>query len=399
MTNGVVKTLNGQLLSIISVKTHISERVPKPNRIYPIWVAIYPVLYENTVMKKFIHIDMDCFYAAVEMRDNPSLRDVPIAVGGQSKRGVLCTANYVARTYGVRSAMPNVQALKLCPDLKIINGRMSVYKEVSKQIRAVFERYTDKIEPLSLDEAFLDVSDSSMFKGSATLIANDIRRAIFEQTGLTASAGIAPVKFLAKIASDENKPNGSFCIAPDQVKAFCQALDLKKIPGVGKVTLAKLHEMNLYKGMDILQCPPGVLVGRFGQFADVLLRRAQGIDERELCLERVRKSVGVEHTYENDLTSFEQCATKIAGLYDELERRLERTELSHRVNKLGVKIKFADFTATTVDQQSANLDIGMFHALMEKGFNRGQGKRVRLLGLHLGIAEQPVVNQLALPFE
>ena len=182
-------------------------------------------------MRKFIHIDMDCFYAAVEMRDNPEYRDVPIAVGGQSKRGVLSTANYLARQYGVHSAMPNGQALLLCPHLKIVSGRMSVYKQVSDQIREIFERYTDKIEPLSLDEAFLDVSDSTLFHGSATLIANDIRRAIEEETGLTASAGIAPVKFLAKIASDENKPNGYFLITPEEVKPFALKLNLKKILG------------------------------------------------------------------------------------------------------------------------------------------------------------------------
>lgn len=333
------------------------------------------------------------------MRDDPSLRDVPIAVGGQSKRGVLCTANYVARQFGVRSAMPNAQAFKLCPNLKIISGRMSVYKEVSKQIREIFERYTDKIEPLSLDEAFLDVSDSKLFQGSATLIANDIRRAIYEETGLTASAGIAPVKFLAKIASDENKPNGYFVIPPNKVKSFALALDLKKIPGVGKVTLQKLHDLGLHTGQDVMDCDLALLSNNFGQFADVLRRRAQGIDERELTLERVRKSVGVEHTYEHDLSTLEQCRGKIAALYDELKVRLERTELGHRVNKLGVKIKFADFTATTVDQHGHELDKGVFEALLAKGFARGGGKRVRLLGLNLGIAEQPVVNQLALPFD
>lgn len=342
---------------------------------------------------------MDCFYAAVEMRDNPEYRDIPIAVGGQSKRGVLCTSNYVAREYGVRAAMPNVQALKLCPHLKIINGRMSVYKEVSNHIRSIFERYTDKIEPLSLDEAFLDVSDSSLLRGSATFIANDIRRAIEQETGLTASAGIAPVKFLAKIASDENKPNGYFLITPDEVKPFALNLDLKKIPGVGKVTLQKLHDFGLYTGQDVVDCPLQTLHDNFGQFADVIRRRAQGIDERELSLERVRKSVGVENTYEHDLTSFGQCADKIAGLYEELKRRLERTELGHRVNKLGIKIKFADFTGTTVDQHGSDMDMAVFRALMEKGFHRGQGKRVRLLGLNLGIAEQKVTTQLVLPFD
>lgn len=350
-------------------------------------------------MKKFIHIDMDCFYAAVEMRDDPSLRDIPIAVGGQSKRGVLCTANYVARQYGVRSAMPNVQALKLCPHLKIISGRMSVYKDVSRQIRAIFERYTDKIEPLSLDEAFLDVTDCTMLHGSATLIANDIRRAIFEETGLTASAGIAPVKFLAKIASDENKPNGYFVIAPDDVTDFCRDLDLKKIPGVGKVTLAKLHEVGLHTGLDVLKYPPGELAQRFGQFADVLLRRARGQDNREVCTHREPKSVGAEVTYERDLVSLEQCRERLPDLLERLNNRLERADLFKRINKLGIKVKFNDFTATTVDQHGTELDMNVFHALLEKGFSRGDGKPVRLLGMNVGVAEQQVVSQLVLPFE
>ena len=350
-------------------------------------------------MRKFIHIDMDCFYAAVEMRDNPQYRDIPIAVGGQSKRGVLSTCNYLARQYGVRSAMPNGQALQLCPNLTIVSGRMAVYQAVSKQIREIFSRYTDKIEPLSLDEAYLDVSDCSLFKGSATLIANDIRAAIERETGLTASAGIAPVKFVAKIASDENKPNGYCVIGPGDVEAFAYKLDLKKIPGVGKVTLQKLHDLGLYTGGDVLQFPLDKLHQHFGQFADTLRRRAKGIDERELCLDRERKSIGVEHTYENDLTSLAQCNDKLNPLYEELAQRLERTGLAHRVNKLGVKVKFSDFTATTVDQHGTVMDMTVFLALLEKGFKRGEGKRVRLLGLNLGIGEQKATNQLALPFD
>ena len=181
---------------------------------------------------KFIHIDMDCFYAAVEMRDNPELAKVPMAIGGNSNRGVLATSNYIAREYGVRAAMSNYQAKKLCPHLRIVPGRMSLYKEISQQIRAIFARYTDLIEPLSLDEAYLDVTDCTQYKGSATLIAQQIRDDIFRETGLTASAGVAPIKFLAKIASDENKPNGQFVITPDKVDAFIEGLPLKKIPGV-----------------------------------------------------------------------------------------------------------------------------------------------------------------------
>jgi DNA polymerase-4 len=350
-------------------------------------------------MKKFIHIDMDCFFAAVEMRDNPAYRDIPLAVGGTSRRGVLSTCNYQARAFGVHSAMATAKALQLCPSLTVVPGRMAAYKEASQQVQQIFTRYSDKIEPISIDEAYLDVSDSTLFKGSATLIANDIRRCIKHELNLTASAGIAPNKFIAKIASDENKPDGFFVVEPKDVKSFARELALKKIPGVGKVTLQKLNNLGLYKGEDVLAFSPLILHESFGQFADVLYRRCQGEDNREICTDRVRKSVGVETTYEHDLNSYQQCAEKIESLYIQLKKRLERTQMAHRVNKLGIKIKFADFTSTTVDQHGATLDIGIFKALVEKGFQRGQGKRVRLLGLNLGIADKPQFRQFVLPFD
>lgn len=195
-------------------------------------------------MRKIIHVDMDCFFAAVEMRDNPALRDIPLAIGGSRvQRGVISTANYPARKFGVRSAMPTATALKLCPHLTLLPGRFDAYKEASNHIREIFSRYTSRIEPLSLDEAYLDVSDSEHCHGSATLIAQEIRQTIERELRLTASAGVAPVKFLAKIASDMNKPNGQFVIAPHQVAEFVRALPLAKIPGVGKVSAAKLENM------------------------------------------------------------------------------------------------------------------------------------------------------------
>lgn len=350
-------------------------------------------------MRKFIHIDMDCFYAAVEMRDNPAYRDVPLAVGGDSRRGVVATCNYLAREYGIHSAMATSKALQLCPNLKVVSGRMSVYKEISAHIHQIFRRYSNKIESVSLDEAYLDVTDSPHFHGSATLIANDIRRCISEELHLTASAGIANVKFLAKIASDENKPNGFFVIEPKDAKQFARELKLQKIPGVGKVTLQKLNNLGLYKGEDVLAFSRLALRESFGQFADVLYRRCLGEDERELCTNRVRKSVGVETTYEQDLTTLVQCAQNIEPLFEELKVRLDRTRLAHRVNKLGVKIKFADFTATTVDQHGSKMDLSIFRALLEKGFQRGEGKHVRLLGLNLGIADEVQNRQFILPFD
>ncbi|MDI6936857.1 DNA polymerase IV, partial [Serratia sp. Se-PFBMAAmG] len=192
---------------------------------------------------KIIHVDMDCFFAAVEMRDDPSLRDIPIAIGGSRvQRGVISTANYPARKFGVRSAMPTAMALKLCPHLKLLPGRFDAYKEASRQIRDIFSRYTALIDPLSLDEAYLDVTDSEHCQGSATLMAQAIRADILRETGLTASAGIAPIKFLAKIASDLNKPNGQYVITPQVMPDFLLTLPLSKIPGVGKVATKKLEE-------------------------------------------------------------------------------------------------------------------------------------------------------------
>lgn len=197
-------------------------------------------------MRKIIHIDMDCFYAAIEMRDDPRLRDIPLAIGGSSdRRGVIATANYPARRFGVHSAMSTAKALLLCPHLKVIPGRMELYKTTSRHLHAIFARYTSLIEPLSLDEAYLDVTDSPQCRGSATLMAEEIRKTIFTELGLTASAGVAPVKFLAKIASDLNKPDGQYIITPEQVTDFVLSLPLRKIPGVGKVTAKRLADLGL----------------------------------------------------------------------------------------------------------------------------------------------------------
>lgn len=227
-------------------------------------------------MRKIIHVDMDCFFAAVEMRDNPALRDIPIAIGGSRvQRGVISTANYPARKFGVRSAMPTATALKLCPHLTLLPGRFDAYKEASNHIREIFSRYTSLIEPLSLDEAYLDVSDSVHCQGSATLMAQEIRETIHRELNLTASAGIAPVKFLAKIASDLNKPNGQFVIAPHQVAEFVKTLPLAKIPGVGKVSAAKLESMGLRTCADVQNSDLAMLLKRFGKFGRILWERSQ----------------------------------------------------------------------------------------------------------------------------
>ena len=340
-------------------------------------------------MKKFIHIDMDCFYAAVEMRDNPALATVPLAIGGNSRRGVLSTANYIAREYGVRSAMSNYHAKQLCPDLVIVPGRMQVYKEISQQIRAIFKRYTDLIEPLSLDEAYLDVTDSKACKGSATLMAEQIRTDIYAVTGLTASAGIAPIKFIAKIASDENKPNGQYVVLPEQVDDFLAQLPLGKIPGVGKVTLEKLNLKGLFTGSDV--CEKGVnwMQQHVGNFGVSLFQKCAGLHIGKVSTERVRKSLSVEHTYEYNKTSLQECLDQLPILLKELTRRLAKQQLEQRINKLSVKVKFANFVVTSADQSYHQIDTNIFTELLSKAYQRGQRQPVRLLGIGIGVKNEP----------
>lgn len=338
-------------------------------------------------MQKIIHVDMDCFYAAVEMRDFPELRGKPIAVGGRSdRRGVISTCNYEARQFGVRSAMASGYALKLCPNLILVPGRMQVYKEVSSQIRAVFERYTDLIEPLSLDEAYLDVTDSPHCKGSATLIAEAIRRDILAETGLTASAGIAPVKFLAKIASDLNKPNGQYVIRPDMIDEFVKTLPLIKIPGVGKVTAKKLAELGLHTCSDIQAYSEPKLIERFGKFGSVLIERAKGIDKRGISPNRERKSVGVETTLAKDIHTLEQCRAVMPQLIQELGARVSRSAKDRVINKQVVKLKFEDFKQTTIEHRSDEISVNLFYQLLEQAMERQHDRGIRLLGVSVGLA-------------
>ncbi|RTR32889.1 DNA polymerase IV [Shewanella atlantica] len=340
-------------------------------------------------MKKIIHIDMDCYFAAVEMRDFPELRGKPIAVGGRSdRRGVISTCNYEARQFGVRSAMASGYALKLCPDLILVPGRMSVYKEVSAQIREVFSRYTDLIEPLSLDEAYLDVTDCTQCQGSATLIAEAIRQEIFDITGLTASAGIAPVKFLAKIASDLNKPNGQYVITPNMIPAFVKDLPLTKIPGVGKVTGKKLEDIGLITCSDLQEYPQRALIERFGKFGSVLIERAQGIDTRNISPHRERKSVGVETTLAKDIYSLEQCKGVMPQLIQELATRIKRSAKERTIHKQVVKLKFNDFKQTTIEHRSDEVSVKLFYDLLSQALERQQGRGIRLLGVSVGLASQ-----------
>ncbi|WP_313682567.1 DNA polymerase IV [Pantoea sp.] len=349
-------------------------------------------------MRKIIHVDMDCFFAAVEMRDDPSLRDIPIAIGGSRvQRGVISTANYPAREYGVRSAMPTATALRLCPHLRLLPGRFEAYKEASRQIREIFLRYTSRIEPLSLDEAYLDVTDSPHCQGSATLMAQAIRADILRETQLTASAGIAPIKFLAKIASDLNKPNGQFVITPQAMPDFLLTLSLSKIPGVGKVSAKKLEEMGLRTCGDVQQADLAQLLKRFGKFGRVLWERSHGIDERGVVVERERKSLGVERTLMEDIHNWEQCLEIIDYLYEELDRRLTQIRPDKLIARQGVKLKFNDFQLTTQEHIWPVLNKEDMIAVARKTWDeRRAGRGVRLVGLHVTLVNPQLERQLLL---
>jgi len=332
-------------------------------------------------LRKIIHVDCDCFYAAIEMRDDPSLAGKPLAVGGAAdRRGVIATCNYQARAYGVRSAMASGHALKLCPDLLIVKPRMDAYKAVSREIQAIFREYTELIEPLSLDEAYLDVSDSPHFAGSATRIAQDIRRRVSQELHITVSAGVAPNKFLAKIASDWKKPNGLFVITPDQVEAFVAALPVNKLHGVGKVTADKLARRGIRTCADLREWQKLGLVKEFGSFGERLWGLARGIDERAVQTDSRRQTVSVETTYDQDLPDLSSCLAQLPQLLDELARRMARLDTSYRPDKPFVKIKFHDFTQTTLEQAGAGRDLDSYKLLLSAAFTRGN-KPVRLLGV------------------
>lgn len=342
--------------------------------------------------KKIIHIDMDCFYAAVEMRDFPEYQNIPLAVGGNGPRSVLCTSNYQARQFGVRAAMPAIKAKQLCPHLKIVHGRMDVYKETSKHIREIFSRYTNIIEPLSLDEAYLDVTDATMCQGSATLIAKKIRADIFNELKLTASAGIAPNKFLAKIASDENKPNGQCVITPDKVANFVEELSLKKIPGIGPKTFEKLNRHGYVTCADVRKSNIRTLQNIVGKFANSLYLKSHGVDNRALEVSRQRKSLAIETTLAHNLSSQDECELVIESLYQKLLIRLAPYS-NREIIKQGVKLKFADFNQTTVETQSNQCQQALFTSLLSKAYSRANQRGIRLVGLTLGFADSPGESQ------
>ncbi|MCB0413064.1 MAG: DNA polymerase IV [Bdellovibrionales bacterium] len=331
-------------------------------------------------MRKIIHIDQDCFYAAVEQRDNPSLKGKAIAVGGRGARGVLTTASYEARKYGVRSAMPTQSALRMCPDLIVLPPSFQKYKTESQRIRKIFRQYTDKFEPVSLDEAYLDVSESSFHEGSASLIASEIRNKIFLQTGLTASAGIAPNKFLAKVASDWNKPNGQFTIPPSRIESFVKDLPVEKIPGVGKVTLKKLHQMNIYTCKDLQDYKIDEMQFLFGKWGVRLFDLCRGIDHRSVGGQGLRKTLSVERTFTYDKIEGHDLMKAAQQIFAELVLRLKQSRLENQIIGLVVKIKFSDFNQTTLSKAGRELAFESFQQMVTQASLRSN-QAIRLIGL------------------
>ena len=342
--------------------------------------------------RKIIHCDCDCFYAAIETRDNPTLAGKPMAVGGSpERRGVVATCNYEARKFGIHSAMPMATALRHCPHLIVIYPRMDQYREASRAVQRIFADYTALIEPLSLDEAYLDVSDTLACKGSATLIAQEIRRRVREEVGITISAGIAPNKFIAKVASDWNKPDGQYVVLPAQVDEFVRKLPVKKIFGVGKVTAAKMHSLGIQTCADLRIYSVDELSELFGSFGAKLFQLARGIDERPVNPDRIRKSLSVENTYSQDLPNLQACLDKLPELHEQLETRLQRVQNDYDVSKKYVKLKFNDFVSTTIEAMSSTTRLEDYVALCSDAFVRGK-RPVRLLGLGVKLERKQLNN-------
>lgn len=333
--------------------------------------------------RKIIHIDMDAFYASIEQRDHPDLKGFPVVVGGERERGVIAAASYEARKYGIRSAMSSKVAKQKCPELIFRAPDFKKYKQVSNEIREIFYQYTDLVEPLSLDEAFLDVTESKIERNSATLIAMEIKQKIKSQLDLTASAGVSYNKFLAKIASDINKPDGIFVITPEKAHDFIDKLEIRKFFGIGKITSKKLNDLGIFYGSDLKLVTKNELIRLFGKAGSYYYDVVRGIDERPVMPDRERKSVGVENTFEKDLLQKELLNTEVEKLVGELWRRLERT--GKKGKTLTLKIKFSDFEQITRSSTRANFyltkDDILKSALDLMSSEFPLPKSIRLLGL------------------
>jgi DNA polymerase-4 len=300
---------------------------------------------ETPTYRKIIHIDMDAFYASVEQMDNPELRGKPVAVGGSENRGVVSAASYEARKFGVRSAISGVLAKKYCPDIIFVRPRFDRYKEISSKIHKIFHDYTDLVEPLSLDEAYLDVTKNKKGNPSASLLAQEIRQRIFNEVGLTASAGISVNKFVAKIASDYNKPNGQKTVNPDEVEAFLEDLPIRKFYGVGKVTTEKMYQLGIFTGTDLKSKSLEFLEKHFGKSGTFYYHVVRGIHNSEVKSSRITKSVAAEHTFDVNLSSEIFMMQQLERIATSLEKRLLRHNISGKT--ITLKIKYSDFSQQT----------------------------------------------------
>ena len=339
---------------------------------------------ETTPLRKIIHVDMDAFYASVEQMDNPDLRGKPVAVGGNEIRGVVSAASYEARKFGVRSALSGALAKKYCPDLIFVKPRFDRYKEISQKIRKIFHDYTDLVEPLSLDEAYLDVTQNKKGNPSASLIAQEIRLRILNEVGLTASAGISVNKFIAKVASDVNKPNGQKTVSPDEVIPFLEQLPIRKFYGVGKVTAEKMYQLGIFTGLDLKSKPIEFLEKHFGKSGTYYFYVVRGIHNSEVKPNRITKSVAAEHTFDENLTSEIFMQERLETIAAELDRRLKRQKIAGKTVTL--KIKYSDFTQQTrsktlpyfISDKSL-----LFDTVKELLFQERMKDSVRLLGISL----------------
>lgn len=338
----------------------------------------------NFPLRKIIHVDMDAFYASVEQLDNPELKGLPIAVGGGGKRGVVSAASYEARRYGVRSAISGTLARKRCPELIFVKPRFDRYKEISKTIRTIFYDYTDLVEPLSLDEAYLDVTQNKKGISSASLLAEQIRTRILNETGLTASAGISINKFIAKVASDYNKPNGQKTVEPEEVLVFLENLDIKKFYGVGKVTAEKMYQLGIFEGRDLKQKSIEYLNKHFGKSGTYYYNVVRGIHLSEVKPNRIQKSVAAERTFFDNITSEVFMLEKLEHIAEELEKRLKKGEVSGKTVTL--KLKYSDFTTQT-RSKTLHYFIADKHLILDTAkellFQEKPKNSVRLLGISL----------------
>jgi len=335
--------------------------------------------------RKIIHVDMDAFYASVEQMDNPELRGKPIAVGGSENRGVVAAASYEARKFGVRSAISGVMARKNCPELIFVRPRFDRYKEISNKIQKIFYEYTDLVEPLSLDEAYLDVTINKKGNPSATLLAQEIRQHIFSEVGLTASAGISMNKFVAKIASDFNKPNGQKTVNPEDVISFLEVLPIRKFHGVGKVTTEKMYQLGIFTGLELKSKTLEFLEKYFGKSGNFYYNVVRGIHNSEVKSNRITKSVAAEHTFDVNLSSEIFMIEKLEIIADVLEKRLKRHNLAGKT--ITLKIKYSDFTQQTRSKTLPYFvsDKGLILEVVKDLLYQERMKdSVRLLGISLG---------------